>query len=128
MSGEKDQLDDLEQLFEQARSVVPEASSDFLARVLSDGEAMQPAPSAALRRPLQKRSVVAEFFAGLSDAIGGWPAFAGLGVAAVTGLYIGASPPQSLIAPFGEVFGGDAAALSETLDFGDGFDFTQFEG
>lgn len=134
MSHEKDQMEELEQLFQQARAHAPEPGPDFLARVLSDAEAMQPAPATPMQRvqgaqgARGKRSALREFFAGLGDAIGGWPAFAGLGVAAVTGLYIGISPPQSLIAPFGAAFGGDGAALSESLDFGEGFDFTQFEG
>ena len=131
MTRDKKADHDLEQMFEQARGAVPEPSPDFLARVLSDAEAMQPAPAGVMRRPALKRTRLGELFAGFGDAIGGWPAFAGLGVAAVTGLFIGISPPQGLIAPLGSALGasfGDAAALSETLDFGDGFDFTQFEG
>ena len=123
--SEKNELD---QLFEVARQNTPEPSSDFLARVLSDAEAMQPAPVGLVTAIPAKRGFFAEMFAGLSDAIGGWPAFAGLATAAVTGVWIGISPPQSLSAPLASVLGVDEAIFSETFDSGDGFDFTLFEG
>ena len=66
-------------------------------------------------------------FSSLSEAIGGWPAMAGLASAAVTGIFIGISPPQGLIDPIGVAFG-DTSILSESLEYGDGFDFTQYEG
>ncbi|MGH1578697.1 hypothetical protein [Planktotalea sp.] len=120
--------DDLTAMFESARRAPPEPSADFLARVLSDAEAMQPAPLGVMATPTPKRGPVQHFLSGLSDAIGGWPAFAGLATAAVTGLWIGISPPQSLLDPFNAVLSGDTASLTETDDFGDGFDFTLFEG
>ncbi len=123
MSSEKD----LDMLFEQARSAPPEPSHDFLARVLSDAEAMQPAPAGVMSAPVVKRSAIGAFFAGLGDAIGGWPAVAGLATAAVTGVYIGISPPQSLSAPLAAAFG-ETSLFSETLEYGDGFDFTLYEG
>ncbi|MEN8891283.1 hypothetical protein [Planktotalea arctica] len=125
--------DDLAEMFEEARRAPPPApSADFLARVLSEGQAMQPAPAApaAKMRARQKwRSAsLKRLFAGLGEAIGGWPAFAGLASAAAAGLYIGISPPQGLILPLGAALGGDAAALTQVFEVGDGFDFTQFEG
>ncbi len=119
---------DLIQMFDAAKTAPPEPSLDFMARVLSDAEAMQPAPMGVVQVPSNKRGLLGEFLSGLSDALGGWPAFAGLATAAVTGLWIGISPPQGLIAPFGTVLGTDTSALSDTLEFGDGFDFTVFEG
>lgn len=118
---------DLDMLFKQARNAPPEPSTDFLARVLSDAEAMQPAAAGIMSAPVKPRSGVAAFFAGLGNAIGGWPAVAGLATAAVTGLYIGISPPQSLSAPFNAAFG-ETSVFSDTLEFGDGFDFTLYEG
>jgi hypothetical protein len=124
--------DDLSQLFESAHRAPPEPSAGFLARVLSDGEAQQPAPLGVMRAPVSApapmRSAFRQLVDGMSDAIGGWPAFAGLATAAVTGLWIGISPPQTLIAPFSAVLSGNSAALSEASDYGDGFDFTLFEG
>ena len=125
MSADRDL--ELDTLFEQARKVPPEPSADFLARVLSDGEAMQPASRGVMQTPVKKRTGLVALFAGFSDAIGGWPAFAGLASAAVTGLYIGIYPPESLISPISAALG-EQSALSDALEFGDGFDFTQFEG
>ena len=119
---------ELESLFEMARRTPPEPSSDFLARVLSDGEALQPAAVGVMQHAPQKRPALAEFFAGLSDAIGGWPAFAGLATAAVTGVWIGISPPQVLSDPLASVLGTDSSVLTDDLTDGDGFDFTLFEG
>jgi hypothetical protein len=120
--------DDLTALFDEVKRKAPTPSTDFMQRVLSDGQTLQPAPMGVIRDTGRKRGQVETFFAGLSDAIGGWPAFAGLGTAAVTGLWIGISPPQTLVTPFDTVLGGDSAALSDTLEYGDGFDFTLFEG
>ncbi|WP_293450822.1 hypothetical protein [Planktotalea sp.] len=120
--------DDLTALFDEVRRTPPEPSTDFMQRVLNDGQTMQPAPLGVMRMPPRKRGQIATFFAGLSDALGGWPAFAGLATAAVTGLWIGISPPQTLLTPFGMILGDDSAALSGALEYGDGFDFTLFEG
>ena len=119
---------ELESLFETARRSAPEPSSAFLARVLADAEAQQPAAAGVMSNPAPKRGGMAEFFASLSDAIGGWPAFAGLATAAVTGVWIGVSPPQSLSAPLASVLGSEDSSFSEVFDSGDGFDFTLFEG
>ena len=119
---------ELDALFDEARRNTPEPPSDFLARVLSDAEALQPAAASVMQTVPQKRRFSADLFSGLSDAIGGWPAFAGLATAAVTGVWIGISPPASLSAPLASVFGADESIFSETLDSGDGFDFTLFEG
>lgn len=118
---------DLEHLFAQARSAAPEPSADFLARVLSDAEAMQPAPAGIMRSQDRAKLGFRSLFSSLSEAIGGWPAMAGLASAAVTGIFIGISPPQGLIDPIGIAFG-DTSILSESLEYGDGFDFTQYEG
>ncbi|MGB7317814.1 MAG: hypothetical protein WBC85_07590 [Planktotalea sp.] len=118
---------DLDQLLAQAKQAPPEPSVDFLARVMSDADAMQPASRGVISAPAKDRNALLGLFAGLGEAIGGWPAFAGLASAAVTGIYIGVSPPQNLIAPFSAAIG-DSSILSEALEYGDGFDFTQYEG
>lgn len=116
--------DDLDLLFSAARKAPPEPSAEFLARVLGDAQAEQ---GAAQGRHAGTRPGMLERFKELVSAIGGWPALAGMATAAVTGLWIGISPPDSLIDPLGAAFG-ETAALSESLEFGEGFDFTQFEG
>ncbi len=122
--------DDLAALFEAAKAAPPAPSSDFMARVLSDAEAMQPAALGGMRTPAPtpKRGAFTELLSGLSDAIGGWPGFAGLASAAVAGVWIGISPPDGLIDPISSVLGTDTSSLSEALDYNDGFDFTLFEG
>lgn len=128
MSKRMRDTDDLEVFFEAAKSSPPAPSSDFMARVLSDAEAMQPAALGVMQSMPPQQSSLKEFFDALSDAIGGWRAFAGLAMAAVTGLWIGISPPAGLIEPFGSVLGTDTSALSDAFEYGDGFDFTMFEG
>ncbi|WP_428515512.1 hypothetical protein [Roseovarius sp.] len=88
---------EMEAMFAAARTHAPEPDADFLARVLDDAEAVQagfaeragsgaarlyPAPARGLR--------------GVFAALGGWPAVAGLGAAAVTGVWIGVAPPEGL--------------------------------
>lgn len=116
--------DELDLMFEAARTSPPRPSSDFLARVLSDGETMQPKPRAIA--PAQKRSKRRNIFAAI-QMIGGWPALAGMATAAVTGLWIGISPPELLRTPLDTAFG-EAMLMPDAQDFGAGFDFTQFEG
>lgn len=128
MSKNISDKDDLAMLFEAAKNAPPEPSSDFMARVLDDAQVMQPADLGVMHTEMPKQNAFKDFFMGLSDAIGGWPAFAGLATAAVTGLWIGVSPPAGLIEPFGTVLGSDTSALSDALEYGEGFDFTLFEG
>lgn len=128
MSDKNMSYDDLVKLFESAQATPPEPSLDFMARVLSDAQMMQPAALGVMTTSTPKRGFVTELFSGLSDAIGGWPAFAGLATAAVTGLWIGIAPPDTLLAPLDTMLGTDTSALIETLEYGDGFDFTLFEG
>lgn len=117
--------DDLEQMFATARKAPPEPSPDFLARVLSDAQALQSAAAPLAVHP-ERKGVLAMLGAAVG-AIGGWPAMAGLASAAVTGLWIGINPPNVLSTPISAAFG-EAALLGESTDFGEGFDFTQFEG
>lgn len=119
---------ELNKMFDLAKRTAPEPSPDFMARILSDAEAMQPATLGVLTETAAKRGIFRDMLSALGEAIGGWPAFAGLATAAVTGVWIGISPPQLLIEPFGTVLGTDTSALSEALEYGDGFDFTLFEG
>lgn len=93
---------DLEAFFQAARESVPEASPDLMARVLADAYSEQDArevtaPAAAEAN--HDRAPAAQgrgWFAGLLDALGGWPAVAGLATAAVAGVWIGYNPPLTL--------------------------------
>jgi len=119
---------DLNTFFEAERKTPPEPSMDFMARILQDAQMHQPAPLGVMSARAPKRSVIVDFFGGLGDMIGGWPGFAGLASAAVAGVWIGVSPPDTLLDPINTVLGGDTAVLSETLSSESGFDFTLFEG
>ena len=119
---------ELNKMFDLAKRTPPEPSPDFMARILSDAEAMQPVALGVLTETAAKRGIFRDMLSALGEAIGGWPAFAGLATAAVTGVWIGISPPQLLIEPFDTVLGTDSSALSEVLEYGDGFDFTLFKG
>ena len=78
----------------RARRAAP--SSDLLARIMADAQAVQ---AAADLRPAPLRAGLAEQFYRL---LGGWPAFAGLATAAATGVWLGTN---LLVAPLsaGEV-------------------------
>lgn len=73
----------LGQYLVQDQKDMPRPSDDLMARILADAEAYQPRPTvfaAAPNRPWWKT---------LFDEIGGWPSLAGLGTAAVIGVWIG---------------------------------------
>ena len=63
---------------------------------------MHPAQQAAPAHPArQGQSRPRGMLRQLVDALGGWPAVAGLATAGVAGLWIGAFPPQAMAALFG---------------------------
>ncbi len=80
--------DALEALFAVARTEVPLPSGALMDRLRDTALAEQPRP--VVRRA--RRGPVSA----LIEAIGGWPALAGLATAGVMGLWIGANPPQAL--------------------------------
>lgn len=96
MTQSDDHLDDaaLEALFATARAEVPQPSVALMERLRMDALSAQPRPLAA---PAPRRSLVAQVL----EAIGGWPALAGLATAGVAGLWIGMNPPQPLLALVG---------------------------
>lgn len=87
---------DLDGLLAEARGGTPEPSPDLLARVLSDGLALQPQPRA--RRATARPGL----WAMLAGAVGGVTGLAGLATATVAGLWIGFAQP----APIGAVTDG----------------------
>jgi hypothetical protein len=87
--------DEMDAIFAAAHAHAPEPDADFLARVLADAEAVQDG-FAAVPEPARAQRAPACGLRGVFAALGGWPAVAGLGAAAVTGLWIGVAPPESL--------------------------------
>lgn len=84
---------DLDALFEAARAHSPAPSEAFLARVVADAAAVD----AARRQSAAQAAAQPGARRGLRDrlqAIGGWPALAGLATATVAGLWIGYAAPD----------------------------------
>jgi hypothetical protein len=112
-----DMQDDLDDLLASAarRPVAP--SEALMERVLADALALQPEPQ-ALRAaaPIPRPG----FLARLAAAIGGPPALAGLGTAAVFGLALGYLSPTTMDYLTG--------ASADTAEFFPGADFLTTEG
>ena len=101
MTAEKDRSTDeaLEAFFEALRDTTEEASPVLLARVLADAyeeqdaQAARAAAGSVAKAPAAPRR---DRLRGLLDAIGGWPAAAGLATATLVGVWIGYNPPAAL--------------------------------
>lgn len=93
---------ELEAFFEALKTESTEAPPALLARVLEDAYAEQASreagrsAAAAPGPDTGSRSTLGGILAGLRDAIGGWPALAGLATATLAGVWIGYAPPASL--------------------------------
>jgi len=108
---------DLERCFEAARANPPDTSAGLMARVLADAEALQRVDLTGTPR---WRTWLA--------ALGGWPAVAGLGLAACAGLWIGIAPPLAIGDAVLVLTGSDFLGTSGDL-FGTGsFDLAVLEG
>jgi hypothetical protein len=84
-------MDRLDILFAAARRAEPDPSPDLMARIIEDALKVQ-ADSASPGKVTHRRGWTAH----LRDAIGGWPAISTLAAASVAGVWIGASPPQTI--------------------------------
>ncbi|WP_319826371.1 dihydroorotate dehydrogenase [Thalassovita sp.] len=112
---------DLDALFAQARGRDADPSPDFMARVLEDALAAQPAPTpVAQTRPRSSR--LRQFL----NAVGGWPAMAGLATAGVAGLWFGINPPEA-VATTAETMLGVESDLY-LVDLMPGYEFAMAEG
>ncbi|MFN3209642.1 MAG: hypothetical protein ACE369_11715 [Roseovarius sp.] len=107
--------DDLGAHFAAARCHAPEPEADFLARVLADAETVQDgfAAAAATARAGHAVRPRAGGWRGVFQSLGGWPAMVGLSAAAVTGLWIGAVPPEGLSTTAQMVWGEDVTLAFE---------------
>ncbi|MEP2534150.1 hypothetical protein [Shimia sp.] len=86
----------LDALFDVAKTDASAApSSDFLARVLADAEAMQPDPTTQIADRTEDKPGLWNV---LLKALGGWPSVAGLATAAAAGVWIGVVGSTSLMA------------------------------
>jgi len=116
MTHEHDSLDPLAAHFEALKAQAPEPDAALMARIMADADREQAVHVAPLARPSHSG-----LLAGLVNALGGWPAMAGLATAAVAGVWIGAVPPDGLAAAAQQVLGNDSTALMIDVDFESAF-------
>lgn len=86
-------MDDLNALFAAAKADVAEPSEALMARVMADAQEHQPK---FVRRAVASPTPVIGFWAGLAAIFGGGGALAGIGSAAIAGLFIGFMQPVDL--------------------------------
>ncbi|UXX82809.1 hypothetical protein [Roseovarius pelagicus] len=116
MSDHEDKM--LEDCFAAARQAAPEPDSALLARVMADARQVQSRSQRAPRR--------VGLWARLRLELGGWPAVAGLSAAALTGLWIGISPPDGVLtAAEGYLGAGTGSDYVVDLSASAGFDFEE---
>lgn len=110
----KRDVDDIDQLFAQARRRDAAVSDALMARVLADAARVQ--PSAADRR---SRAWPLDW---LHDLIGGWPAWGGVIAAGLTGLWVGVAPPSGI-----EALAAGLIGTTQTVTFLPDTDMSLFE-
>lgn len=92
---------ELESYFAAERDVKSQPSVELMARIMADAQTHSPAAQVAqtpqpTMRPTMRPTVRRGVFAGLLDAVGGWPSLAGMATATVAGVWIGFSQPAGL--------------------------------
>lgn len=115
--------EDLDSLFTAARAAPPAPSDALMARVMADALAQQPAPPrpAGMQAPApQGRGSQGggSLWGTLTGLFGGAGALAGMGGAAVAGLFIGLAQPALLVSLSDAYLGGtlDSVALIPSVD------------
>ena len=113
----------LDDMFQAARSEMPEPSDDLMARVMADADQVAEAWAQAEAGPV---ATSGGWLRSLLDAVGGWPAASGIVTAGMVGLVVGVSPPQTL-SDFAEgyIYGTSDSYLVDPYD---GFGFAADEG
>ncbi len=106
----------LNAFFSAAKAEAPDPSAAFIAQMAQ--AALDEQPRAALRD-------APGFWVQLRQTLGGWPGIAGLVAASVAGVFIGVSPPESLLSIYDFQ---SAGAESLNVDPLSGFDLTMLEG
>ena len=103
---------ELETLFQAGRDAAPVPSEALMARIMADAEAetLRRAPSPAPARRALGR---------ILDALGGWPAMAGLATATLAGVWLGFVAPDRLNTLAGGLLLPDSAAAAASYDLED---------
>ena len=106
-------MDDLDDLFAQARAGAMQPSDDLTRRVLADAERLQPKPMAFAPREAAPQG--GGFWAALSGFFGGGFSVAGIGSAAVLGLFFGFVQPSALLSMTTGLTGNDTLDTLELM-------------
>tara|TARA_R100000322_G_scaffold153547_2_gene112009 strand:+ start:628 stop:990 length:363 start_codon:yes stop_codon:yes gene_type:complete len=107
----------LGEFFAAGRETAPLPSADLLNRIAADAEVVDGARAASVAARPPRRGV----FAAMTDAIGGWPALAGMATAAVAGVWIGVAQPVALTSLTGGVLGAATTGTYELEDLMPGY-------
>ena len=120
--------EDLDSLFTAARAAPPAPSDALMARVMADALAQQPAPPrpTGMQAPAPQglgsqrggSQAGGSLWGALTGLFGGAGALAGMGGAAVAGLFIGLAQPALLVSLSDAYLGGtlDSVALIPSVD------------
>lgn len=107
MTETQRQDDGLEAFFAVAREAAPEPSTQFLMRLIAQGEAVQAerqsaamAPPRPIARGARGGGILAAL-AALAAALGGWGAMGGMVSAAVAGVWIGFAGSETMLQAVG---------------------------
>lgn len=102
----------------------PVPGDGLLSRIMADAAAEQPHRVREVSQP--RAGILTQ----LKEAIGGWPAFAGMATATVAGIWIGINPPDTMAEWTANVWFGDEGAISAEFasDFDNDFDLFLLEG
>lgn len=120
MSDDKNEDAMLTVFFDAARNEAPIPSGNVTVRILADADAAQITARARRVAPPARG-----FLASVYDALGGWPAMAGLSAATVAGVLIGVNPPPGLSDQLSGLLGMSDAAYLIDLEDGAGYDFLE---
>lgn len=114
---------ELDALFDAARDTAPAPSTDLMARIMADADAVTEAEAQARAadRPASRNGGLRRLLA----AIGGWPSVAGLAAAGVFGVAIGLTAPAAIDTASGGLI---AAPAYDVADFGRGYGMLAEEG
>lgn len=117
---------ELDLFFAAAKEDTPLPSAELLKRIEADAEALMVPPAQPVKGGAEGRARPGSVIRDILAALGGWPAAAGLASAALAGVWIGISPPDSFN-DFTTTYLTGSVDYTETLDYGFGFEAALLE-
>ena len=120
-------LDDdrfLDAYFDDAKKSSPAIPDALMARIVADAAA-----ETDRRTQMAARVEPVSVWRQIWQAVGGWPAIAGLSAATLTGVWIGLNPPANVSNALAQAIGQDSESTTDYLfDPVSGFEFAMLEG